>query len=101
MDMKQNYTKINLDEWNRGKLFKSYIDNMRIVMSLTVDVDVTKLIKFTKNNGLKFYPTMIWIVSKVVNAHDEFKYSWDKDGRGRKIFCVYGEKSSLIRTRYV
>lgn len=53
---------------------------MRIVMSLTVDVDVTKLIKFTKNNGLKFYPTMIWIVSKVVNAHDEFKYSWDKDG---------------------
>ena len=21
--------------------------------------------------------------------------------RGRKIFCVYGEKSSLIRTRYV
>lgn len=78
--MKQNYTKINLDEWNRGKLFKSYIDNMRIVMSLTVDVDVTKLIKFTKNNGLKFYPTMIWIVSKVVNAHDEFKYSWDKDG---------------------
>ena len=26
--MKQNYTKINLDEWNRGKLFKSYIDNM-------------------------------------------------------------------------
>ena len=31
MDMKQNYTKINLDEWNRGKLFKSYIDNMRIV----------------------------------------------------------------------
>ena len=62
MDMKQNYTKINLDEWNRGKLFKSYIDNMRIVMSLTVDVDVTKLIKFTKNNGLKFYPTMIWIL---------------------------------------
>ena len=32
---------------------KSYIDNMRIVMSLTVDVDVTKLIKFTKNNGVK------------------------------------------------
>ena len=22
-------------------------------------------------------------------------------GGGRKIFCVYGEKSSLIRTRYV
>ena len=28
---------------------------------------------------MKFYPSMIWIVSKVVNAHDEFKYSWDND----------------------
>ena len=24
-----------------------------------------------------------------------------RNKRGRKIFCVYGEKSSLIRTRYV
>ena len=80
MNMEQNYTKVNLDEWNRGKLFKNYIDNMRIVMSLTADIDVTKLIEFTKNSGLKFYPSMIWVVSKVVNAHDEFKYSWDKDG---------------------
>ena len=68
--MEQNYTKVNLDEWNRGKLFKNYIDNMRIVMSLTADIDVTKLIEFTKNSGLKFYPSMIWVVSN----------SWDKDG---------------------
>lgn len=78
--MKQNYTRIDLNEWSRGKLFKSYIDNMRIVMSLTVDIDVTRLIEYTKINDLKFYPSMIWIVSKIVNSHDEFKYSWDTDG---------------------
>lgn len=77
--MKENYTQVNLNEWSRGNLFKSYMDNMRIVMSLTVDIDVTNLITFAKNNNLKFYPSMIWIVSKVVNAHDEFKYSWDND----------------------
>ncbi|MBS6504110.1 MAG: chloramphenicol acetyltransferase [Clostridium sp.] len=78
--MEYKYTKIDLNEWKRGKLFQNYIDNMRIVMSLTVDIDVTKLIKFTKNNDLKFYPVMMWIVSKVVNAHDEFKYGWDNNG---------------------
>lgn len=78
--MKESYTHVNLDQWKRGELFTSYIDNMRIVMSLTVDIDVTKLITFTKNNNLKFYPSMIWVVSKIVNAHEEFKYSWDKDG---------------------
>lgn len=80
MEMKQYYTRIDLNEWSRGKLFKNYIDNMRIVMSLTVDIDVTRLIEYTKINDLKFYPSMIWIVSKIVNSHDEFKYSWDTDG---------------------
>lgn len=86
--MEYKYTKIDLNKWNRGKLFKSYIDNMRIVMSLTVDIDVTRLIEFTKSNGLKFYPSMVWIVSKVVNAHDEFKYSWN-------------DKKELIKWDYV
>lgn len=78
--MEPNYTIVDFNSQSRGKLFKSYIDNMRIVMSLTVDIDVTKLIEFSKSNDLKFYPTMIWIVSKIVNAHDEFKYGWNGDG---------------------
>ena len=53
---------------------------MRIVMSLTVDINVAPLITYTKKNALKFYPAMIWVVSKVINSHDEFKYSWDADG---------------------
>lgn len=78
--MEYKYTKIDLEKWNRGKLFQSYIDNMRIVMSLTVDIDVTNLIEFSKSHDLKFYPAMIWVVSKVVNEHDEFKYSWNNKG---------------------
>lgn len=75
-----NYKTIDLNTWDRGKLFIFYIEKMRIVMSLTVDIDVTSLVGFAKKNGLKFYPAMIWAVSKVVNAHDEFKYGRDADG---------------------
>lgn len=75
-----NYTKVDIDEWSRGSLFQFYIEKMRIVMSLTVDINVVPLITYTKKNGLKFYPAMIWVVSKVINSHDEFKYSWDTDG---------------------
>ena len=75
-----NYKTIDLNTWDRGKLFTFYIEKMRVVMSLTVDMDVTPLVGFAKENGLKFYPAMIWVVSKVVNAHDEFKYSWNADG---------------------
>ncbi len=87
--MEPNYTMIDIKKWSRGKLFKSYIDNLRIVMSLTVDIDVTELIEFSKSNNFKFYPSMIWIVSKIVNAHDEFKYSWDSNGNQIKWEYVF------------
>lgn len=77
--MKSNI--IDLDTWNRGKLFRFYIDDLRCVMSMTVDVDVTPLVAYVKNSGMKFYPAMMWVISKVINAHDEFKYGYDKEGR--------------------
>ncbi len=75
-----NYIKVNLDEWSRGSLFQFYIEKMRIVMSLTVDIDVAPLLTYTRKNNLKFYPAMIWVVSKVINSHNEFKYSWSNGG---------------------
>lgn len=75
-----NVQSVDLNTWERGKLFQFYIQRMRVVMSLTVDVDVTPLVNYAKQNGLRFYPCMIWVVSKVVNSHDNFKYSWDPEG---------------------
>lgn len=43
-----NYKKVGLNKWKRGNLFKYYIDNMRIVMSLTVDIDVAPLLYIQK-----------------------------------------------------
>ena len=65
-----NYTKIDLDRWQRGDLFHFYIDQMRIVMSLTVDINIAPLLAYAHTRGLKFYPCMLWVVSKVINAHD-------------------------------
>lgn len=75
-----HYKIVNLKEWKRAALFQFYMDHMRVVMSLTADIDVLPLIKYSRKNHLKFYPTMIWVVSKAVNAHPEFKYGWDMEG---------------------
>ena len=75
-----NYTTIDLNAWSRGNLFQFYIDKMRIVMSLTVDIDVQNLKLYSKKTGIPCYPLMLWVVSKVINNHDEFKYSWDNEG---------------------
>ena len=74
-----NYEIINTETWERGELFRFYIEKLRNVMSMTVDTDVTKLVSFVRAHGLKFYPTMMWAVSKAVNGRAEFRYGW-KDG---------------------
>lgn len=83
-----NYTVIDLNEWSRGSLFRFYIEKMRMVMSLTVDVDVTNLKAYSDKSKIDFYSLMLWVVSKVINSHDEFKYSWD-------------DKDNLIKWDYV
>lgn len=70
---------MNPNTWKRWELFCYYIDNLRNVMSMTADTDVTRLVDFVRTHGLKFYPAMIWIVSKAVNSREEFRYGWDKD----------------------
>lgn len=74
------YEKINIGTWQRGGLFRFYIEELRNVMSMTVDMDVSPLVAFVRRNQLKFYPVMMWAVSKAVNSRAEFRYGWDADG---------------------
>ncbi len=75
-----NYTKIDIESWDRRDLFKLYTTDLKIVMNMTVDVDITNMLAELKKNGLRFYPSMIWVVSKLMNARDEFKYHLTEDG---------------------
>lgn len=74
------YTKIDINTWKRRDLFKLYTTELPIVMNITVDIDVTNIYDFTKKHGLRFYPTMMWVVSKIINSRDEFKLSLNEKG---------------------
>ena len=75
-----NYTKIDIESWERRDLYKLYTGELRLTLDLTVDIDVTRIVEYSKARGMKFYPVMIWVVSKLMNAHDEFKYAYGEDG---------------------
>ena len=94
------YETVNLDTWKRGNLFCLYIDNLRNVMSMTVDIDVSSLIAFARTHELKFYPAMMWVVSKAVNQRAEFRYGWDNNGNlihWDYISPYYADFTSLMR----
>mgnify|MGYP000096198143 CR=1 FL=1 len=55
-----SHTVVELDTWERGPVFRHFIDDLRCVMSLTVDLEISRFLKRFSASGFRFYPAMIW-----------------------------------------
>ncbi|MBE5960860.1 MAG: chloramphenicol acetyltransferase CAT [Lachnospiraceae bacterium] len=73
------FTTIDLNEWERKDCFLHFISVAKCTYSLTVNVDITRLISFIKENNYRLYPSFTWIITKALNNHQEFKMSFDQD----------------------
>ena len=54
-----SHTVVELDTWERGPVFRHFIDDLRCVMSLTVDLEISRFLKQLSASGFRFYPAMI------------------------------------------
>jgi chloramphenicol O-acetyltransferase type A len=70
---KMSYKKVNIENWKRKEHFIAYRGAMKCGFSLTVKIEITQVLSFIKEKGFKFYPTMIYLLSKAVNKHQEFR----------------------------
>ncbi|MBQ7599846.1 MAG: hypothetical protein IJU57_04130 [Clostridia bacterium] len=68
-----DYRMMDTDSWLRYARFVHFTEDAPCAIWLTDDIDVTELVRKTKNRGIPFYPAMLYCVSKVINAHEEFK----------------------------
>ena len=68
---------IDKDNWKRKEYFDHYFFNVPCTYSMTVKMDINKIIKKKQ----KLYPTMLYYITTVVNKYDEFKMAIDENGR--------------------
>lgn len=81
-----SFRKIDIANWPRKSYYEFFINNHDEGFSITADVDISLLLKQTKAEGLKFYPSFIYATSHVLNKYDDFKLGlhdgelvcWDK-----------------------
>ena len=64
---------IDTDHWERREIFYYFSQMAPTGYSLTVDIDVTRLRRVLKENGLKFFPAYLWLVTRNLNRQREFK----------------------------
>lgn len=67
------YTPVDLSRWARKEHFEVFQSFAQCAINQTVLIDITALLKDIKEVGWKFYPTMIFLLSKIVNNHAEFR----------------------------
>ena len=75
-----NFTPVDWNSWERADIFRHFIQKLRCVMSVTVEIDVTDFLSSIRRRGLAFYPTMIWVTSAAVNQRPELRMGWDQRG---------------------
>lgn len=71
---------IDTSKWVRKEHFEYYRTQIKCGYSCTVNLDVTKLRAKVKNSNIKFYPTFVYCVSKIINDTKEFRMTIDKNG---------------------
>ncbi|MBO5246363.1 MAG: chloramphenicol acetyltransferase CAT [Eubacterium sp.] len=77
-----NFTPIDLSTWPRNQMFHYFSQIAPTSYSLSVELDVTDLISVLNENGYKFFPTYLWLVTTCLNRHIEFKTAYQNDTLG-------------------
>jgi chloramphenicol O-acetyltransferase type A len=67
------YTPVDLSRWARKEHFEVFQSFAQSTFNQTVLLDITALLKHIKEVGWKFYPTIIFLLSKIVNRRAEFR----------------------------
>ena len=80
-----NYRVIDKETYYRKGVFRHFTEDCKCSTSMTARVDVTELVKYSKENGTKFYVNFLYILSKVLNSRDDYRmgYIWQTE----KLIC--------------
>ncbi|AUJ26096.1 MULTISPECIES: type A chloramphenicol O-acetyltransferase [Virgibacillus] len=70
---------VNRKEWKREAYF-NHFSQLRCTFSMTANINITELLKQTRERKMKLYPALIYMGSKVVNQHSEFRMSYNDKG---------------------
>ncbi|TKI47913.1 MULTISPECIES: type A chloramphenicol O-acetyltransferase [Lysinibacillus] len=72
---------INIDNWDRKPYFEHFLNHTTCTFSITANIDITQLLQQLRKKNIKFYPTFIYMVTRIINAHEEFRTCFDEQDR--------------------
>ena len=76
-----NYKIIDKETYYRKGVYRHFTEDCKCSVSMTARIDVTELVKFSKEKGTRFYINFLYLLTKVLNSRDDYKtqYLWQTD----------------------
>lgn len=71
---------IDRNNWKRNPYFDHYFDKIPCTYSITVNIDISRVIRFKTEQNTKLYPLLVYALSKAVNCYDEFRTDINENG---------------------
>lgn len=66
--------KIDMITYQRKSTFEAFLHHEVPVLTTTCEVNITKLFRFRKEHGLRFFPLLALLINKTVNEIEAMKY---------------------------
>ena len=73
-----NFNKIKT--WKREDAYNHFMNDVPCTYSMTVNIDITNLLKEVKSKKMKFSPTFLHCIGVIINRHQEFRMAISKNG---------------------
>lgn len=73
-----NFKEVDMKNWSRRDTFLYFTKIMPSVYTLTVETDVTELVKYHKESGISFFAMCLWLISKAVNEVPSLRYGYEE-----------------------
>ncbi|MGE6258401.1 type A chloramphenicol O-acetyltransferase [Heyndrickxia sporothermodurans] len=74
------FIKIDRENWYRKEYFEHYLQQ-QTTFSITNEINITILMKNLRKKNYKLYPAFIFMITKVVNSHREFRTCFNSEGK--------------------
>ncbi len=74
------FNKIDMLHWHRKETYLHFLNDIPCTYSMTVNIDITKFLAKTKERKIKFFPSILYAISKIVNNSNEFRMDLDENG---------------------
>ena len=71
------FTLIDKSKWSRREVYEHYMNDNPCTFSMSVKLDITKI----REEKRKIYPYLLYVITKAINNHEEFRFSFDEKKR--------------------